>query len=334
METNTTNQHAQKEKLMINECYISAANSVRARQRIAPYIYETPCLPSQSIGAELGCELHFKAENFQHTGSFKLRGALSKLTTIDSTQRVVTASSGNHGIASSYAASILGHKLAVYLPVNVSKQKLERIRSFGVEVVVAGDDAGHSEVLARAAAEKDPELTYISPYNDQTIFAGQGTIGLEMLEQVPHVDNVFISLGGGGLVSGIGSVLKTFGSGVNVVGVSARNSAALHAAINHGSVIDVEHKDTLADGVAGAMDVGSLTLPIASDVIDDLIVCDEDEIARCLRSLARKEHQIVEGAAALALAGLTQNADKYKNQTNIVLLCGANFDEAKIMPLI
>ncbi|MGJ8529681.1 pyridoxal-phosphate dependent enzyme [Maritalea sp.] len=319
---------------MINECYISAANSVRARKRIAPHIYETPCLPSQGLGDELGCELHFKAENFQHTGSFKLRGALSKLTTIDVDQRVVTASSGNHGIASSYAASILGHKLSVYLPVNVSKQKLERIKSFGVEVVVEGDDAGHSEVIARAAAEADPTLTYISPYNDTDIFAGQGTIGLEMLEQVPHVDNVFISLGGGGLVSGIGSVLKAFGTEVNVVGVSAKNSAALNAAINRGEVIDVEHKDTLADGVAGAMDVGSLTLPIASNVIDELVVCDEDEIASCLRLLARKEHQIVEGAAALALAGLVQNADKYKNQTNIVLLCGANFDDAKILPLI
>lgn len=319
---------------MIDECYVSAANSVRARARISAHIYVTPCLPSKSIGNELGCMLHFKAENFQHTGSFKLRGALSKLSTLSANQKVVTASSGNHGIASSYAASILGHNLTVYLPKNVLPQKLQKIQSFGVEVIIAGDDAGHSEVIARAAAEKDDDVLYVSPYNDADIFAGQGTIGLEILEQVPQVDNVFISLGGGGLVSGIGSVLKTFGDGINIIGVSAKNSAALDAAIRNGKVIDVDHLDTLADGVAGAMDVGSITLPIALDVIDDLIVCDEDEISASLKMLARKEYQIVEGAAALALAGLVQQAENYRGQNNVVLLCGANFDENKIIPLI
>jgi len=319
---------------MLEEVYVSAANSVRARTRIAPHIYQTPCLPSKSIGQQLGCNLHFKAENFQLTGSFKLRGALSKLSTLGLDQRVVTASSGNHGIASSYAASILGHKLTVYLPTNVSPQKLEKIRSYGVEIVQEGDNSGHSEVIAREAAAQDGNLIYVSPYNDADIFAGQGTIGLEILEQVPNVDNVFISLGGGGLVSGIGSVLKAFGEGINVIGVSAKNSAALDAAIRNGKVIDVDHFDTLADGVAGAMDEGSLTLPIASAIIDDLIICDENEISASLKMLARQEQQIVEGAAALALAGLVQQSEKYCGQNNVVLLCGANFDENRILPLI
>jgi len=319
---------------MIDECYVSAANSVRARNRISPHIYVTPCLPSKTLGAELDCNLHFKAENFQHTGSFKLRGALSKLTTLSTDQKVVTASSGNHGIASSYAASILGHNLAVYLPENVSVEKMEKIKSFGVDIVQAGENSGLSEVIAREAAAQDDSLLYVSPYNDSDIFAGQGTIGLEILEQVPDVDNVFISLGGGGLVSGIGSVLKAFGKDINVVGVSAQMSAALDAAIRAGKVVDVEHSDTLADGVAGAMDEGSLTLPIAADVIDDLIVCNEVEIIESIKLLAHKEHQIVEGAAALALAGLVQQAEKYKGQNNIVLLCGSNYDDKVILPLI
>jgi len=312
----------------------SAAASMRSRKRIAEHIYMTPCLPAKSLGAQLSCDLHFKAENFQKTGSFKLRGALSKLSTLPSDCRVVTASSGNHGIAASLAASLLGHNLTVYLPKGVSPAKLDKIKSFGVDVILDGDDSGHSEVIARAAATADDNLTYVSPYNDPEIIAGQGTIGLEILEQVPAVDNVFISLGGGGLVSGIGSVLKAFGKDVNVIGVSAQNSAALDAAIKHGSVIEVPHLDTLADGVAGAMDENSLTLPIAKAVINDLIVCTEEEIAASLKLLARKEHQIVEGAAALALAGLVKCADKYRDQTNIVLLCGANFDEQKILPLI
>lgn len=312
----------------------SAAASVRARRRIADHIYLTPCLAAKSLSEELGSDLHFKAENFQKTGSFKLRGALSKLTTLPTDQRVVTASSGNHGIASSFAASVLGHSLTVYLPEGVSPAKLDKIKSFGVDVVLKGSDSGQSEVIARAAAAADENLTYVSPYNDYEIMAGQGTIGLEILEQVPEVDNVFISLGGGGLVSGIGSVLKAFGKDINVIGVSAQNSAALDAAIKNGSVVDVPHLDTLADGVAGAMDEDSLTLPIASAVIDELVVCNEAEIASALKLLARKEHQIVEGAAALALAGLVKNAEKYRGQTNIVLLCGANFDEQKILPLI
>jgi len=312
----------------------SAAQSVKARRRILPYLYETPTLPSKSIGADLGCNLSFKAEHFQHTGSFKLRGALSKLTLLDKTQRVVTASSGNHGIASSYAASLLGHDLTIYLPKNVLPKKLEKIQSYGVNVVLDGDDAGISEVIARAAAEQNDDLQYVSPYNDKDIFAGQGTIGLELLEQAPKIDNIFISLGGGGLVSGIGSVLKSFGDNVNVVGVSAHNSAALDAAIKAGSVVDVEHLDTLADGVAGAMDVGSLTLPIATEVIDDLIMCSEEEIVHSLRLLAHQEHLLVEGAAALALAGLVQQQEKYKGQNNVVLLCGANYDQNQILPLL
>lgn len=310
-----------------------AAGAVQARQRISNIIFQTPLLPSQTIGKEAGCNLAFKAENFQRTGSFKIRGAASKMTSLAVDQPVITASSGNHGIGAAMAASLIGQKLTVVLPEIVTPAKLARIRSYGIEVVLHGTETGLAELHAQnMAAERG--LVYVSPYNDPEIIAGQGTIALELLEQMPEVDNVFVAMGGGGLISGIGSVLKSFRPSARIYGVSARNSGALAAAIAAGQVVDVDHQDTLADAVAGGIDADTITLPLARAVIDDVLVCDEAEIERALRLLAWKERQLVEGAAALALAGLLKVAQRVQNQNNVVLLCGGNFDRERILPLL
>jgi threonine dehydratase len=311
----------------------TAASAHAAHARIKGLIYETPLLPSRSIGARLGVDLHFKAENFQHTGSFKLRGATNKLSLIGQGAQAITASSGNHGIACSHAAQRTGAKLTVVLPETVSPAKLARIRSYGTETIIHGADSGLAEAHAqKLSAERG--IPYISPYNDADIIAGQGTAGVEMLAQHPRLDAVFISLGGGGLVSGIGSVLKAANPATKVYGVSATASAALAAAIRTGAVHDVPHLDTLADGCAGGMDDGAITLPIATAVIDQLIDCSEAEITTALRAMAHEEHQIVEGAAALALAGFMQVAGALRGKSVAIVICGANYDPAKIMPLI
>ena len=310
----------------------SAARSVRARQRIGELIYQTPLLPAQVLGNRAGCDLRFKAENFQLTGSFKMRGAASKMTALEPGQKLITASSGNHGIASSRAASLTGQNLTVVLPETVARTKLEKIQSFGVEVILHGAESGMAEMHAQELASTG-DYEYVSPYNDADVIAGQGTIGLELLEQVDQIDNVFISMGGGGLISGIGSVLKSFGGNTRVIGVSALNSAALAASMQAGRIVETEHLDTLADGVAGGVDEDSLTLPLALDIVDRVVTCDEAEIAAALRSLARDENMLVEGAAALALAGFQQVSEGVRGQTNVVLLCGANFDWARISPL-
>lgn len=311
----------------------SAARSVRARQRIKGLIHETPVLPAQVLGQQTGCDLYFKAENFQLTGSFKMRGAASKMTALEPGRKLITASSGNHGIASSRAASLAGQDLTVVLPETVAQAKLEKIRGFGVEVILHGTESGLAERHAQALARSDG-YSYVSPYNDLEVIAGQGTIGLELLEQLDRVDNVFISMGGGGLISGIGSVLKSFGRGTRVIGVSARNSAALAASIEAGRIVETEHFDTLADGVAGGVDEDSVTLPLSMDVIDHVVTCSEDEIAAAFRRLAMDEKMLVEGAAALALAGFLQMSDQLRGQTSVVLLCGANFDWARLSALI
>jgi threonine dehydratase len=273
--------------------------------------------------------LFFKTENFQHTGSFKLRGAMSKLTSLASDMPVITASSGNHGIACSHAAMTTGHKLTVVLPENVAKLKLEKIQSYGTKTILNPGDSGMAEQKAQDLAAHG-NYVYVSPYNDPLVMSGQGTIGLELLEQLPDIDNVFISMGGGGLISGIGSAIKVASPDTKIIGVSAINSAALAASIRAGKVVETEHLDTLADGCAGGVDKDSITLSIASEVVDKMVDCSEAEIERALRFIAWKENMIVEGAAGLALAGYLADEAEFEGEINVVLLCGANFDQAKI----
>lgn len=305
-----------------------AADAQAARRRIGDRIITTPCLASRKTDG-----LWFKTENFQQTGSFKLRGAMSKLTTLDTGTEVITASSGNHGIACSHAAMTTGHQLTVVLPKTVAAAKLEKIKSYGTRVVLHGDDPGQAEQHARQLAA-DSGCVYVSPYNDAVVMAGQGTIGLELLEQMPVIDNLFISLGGGGLVSGVGSVIKAVSPQTRIIGVSAINTAALEASIKAGKVVETEHLDTLADGCSGGVDDDALTLPIATEVIDELVHCSEEAIAEALYQLAWQEKMLVEGAAALAYAACLAGSADYANQANVVLLCGANFDTAVVQSIV
>jgi len=309
-----------------------AAASVQARRRIAQWLPPTPCLPSKRV-FEDGTGLFFKAENFQRTGSFKFRGALSKLTSLPVDQPVITASSGNHGIALSTAAQITGHQLAVVLPETVAKDKLNKIKALGVEVILHSNDSGLAERHARVVAEERGH-TYVSPYNDAQIIAGQGTLALELLEQLPQIDNVFVSLGGGGLISGIGSVLKAFSPRTRMIGVSAINSAALDASVKAGKTVDVVHSETLADGCAGGIDEGTITLPLVSEVVDEFITCTEDQIAEGMRRIAWDEKMLVEGSAGLALAPWLEDQPRFAGQTSVIVLCGANFDQATVAPVL
>lgn len=306
----------------------TAAAAVRAHRRIRDHIYRTPLLPARSRD-----DLHFKAENFQKTGSFKLRGATAKMTALDGDQGLITASSGNHGIASAMAAASVGRNLTVVLPETVARAKLERIEAFGVDIVLHGDEAGAAEAHAQHLAASRG-LLYVSPYNDADVIAGQGTAGLELLDQCDRIDNLFVAMGGGGLISGVGAVMKAFSPATQIIGVAAENSAALAASMRAGRVVEIEHLPTLADGVAGGVDAGSLTLPLAMAVVDGIVTCTEDEIAVALRRSAIGENMLVEGAAALALAGFLQMADALRGQVNVVLLCGANYDRDRILPLV
>ena len=308
----------------------SAAASVRARRRISSHIYETPLLPARSTR---GGTLRFKAENFQLTGSFKIRGAASVMTSGQSNERLITASSGNHGIGAAHAAQVLGRHLTVVLPQTVVPEKLAKIRAYGVDVVLHGAETGLAEQHAQYLS-KTTGVRYISPYNDSDVIAGQGTIGLELLEQGPPIDNLFIAMGGGGLISGIGAVMKAFSPSTRIIGAAAQNSQALAKSIEAGHVVDCEHLETLADAVAGGIDDNTLTLPLATVVTDEIVTCSEDEILQALRIIAQEENMMVEGAAALAMAAYLKMSDSYIGKNNVVLLCGGNFDGLRLRELV
>lgn len=302
-----------------------AASAVQARSRIHGHIYQTPLIPSRVQGKSNGAKVLLKAENFQFTGSFKLRGAMSKLSGNFASGRLITASSGNHGIGAAYAAHALGKDLTVVLPENVVPTKLKKIESYGANVILHGSETGLAEKHAQQLAAAGT-YTYISPYNDPDIIAGQGTIGLEFLEQCEKVDNIFISMGGGGLISGIGAVMKKFSPHTKIYGVAATSSQALAESMAAGRVVEVEHQDTLADAVAGGLELDSITLPLAISVVDHVVKCNEEEIRAAMKAIAFEENMLVEGSAALALAGFNKLLPHMAEETSIIVLCGANFD--------
>ncbi|THX74594.1 hypothetical protein D6C85_08802 [Aureobasidium pullulans] len=313
-----------------------AASSVQARQRIRNHIYQTPLIPARSTGKSTNATVLFKAENFQLTGSFKLRGAMAKMSASSSASkggRLITASSGNHGIGTAFAARSLDKDLTVVLPESVVPSKLEKIKASGVDVILHGAETGLAEQHAQHLASTG-QYTYISPYNDFDVISGQGTIALELLEQCDKVDNIFISMGGGGLVSGIGSVLKASSPHTKIWGISASNSMALATSIHAGKVVETEHLETLADAVAGGIDEDTITLSLATSVIDEFVECDEDAIVHALKALALEENMIVEGAAALALAGFEKVKQRVIGQTSVILLCGANYNQELILKAI
>ena len=311
----------------------TAARSVQARARIRDHVYQTPLIPARKAGVATDARVLFKAENFQLTGSFKIRGAMSKISAQPKGGKLITASSGNHGIGAAHASRALSQNLTVVLPETVVPAKLEKIRSYGVEVILHGNETGLAEQHAqRLATTKGYE--YVSPYNDGLIVAGQGTIGLELLEQHEQIDNVFISMGGGGLISGVASVLKAFSPRTRVFGIAATNSKALADSMVAGRILKTEHLDTLADAVSGGVDEDSITLGLAMAAVDELVECGESEIATALRTIAFEENMIVEGSAALALAGFDKVADRLAGQTSVVLLCGANYDRKTVFDVI
>lgn len=246
-------------------------------------------------------QLHLKLETLQPTGSFKVRGALYALSTVEPGRAVVTASAGNAGLGLAWAAGELGRSVTVVVPGNASPAKVEALRRFPVELVEIGtsyDDA-EAEALRRAGEG----AYYLSPYNDTAVIAGQGTIGVELAEQLPGPFTVVCGVGGGGLAGGLALWASTRDD-VQVVGVEAAVSTAVSAAVAAGRVVDVEVGPTLADGMAGGIEVGSATVPVVRDGVSSLVTVSEDEIRAAIRYLLRRHGLLAEGAGAVGVAAV------------------------------
>jgi len=298
----------------------------QAHEALRPGVPVSPLELSGSLSRTLGCSVLLKNEHLQPTGSFKIRGASNKIRILGEEARrqgVTTASSGNHGQAVALAGSKTGVPVTVYVAATASPTKMAAIRALGAELVVVNGPPIEAELLARRHAQEQGKV-YISPYNDLDVIAGQGTMGMEMIEQAPDLDAVFISVGGGGLISGVGTALANLSPRTKVVGVWPENSPCMLRAMEAGKIIDVEEQDTLSDGTAGAVEPGSVTFPICCEVIAETVTVTEAEIARAMRMIADAEHWIVEGSAGVALAGLVKRADAFRGQKVAVVLCGRN----------
>ncbi len=302
-----------------------AAEVHRAAARIYDVVRETPLDLLVGFSDEQ-CEVYGKLENLQHTGSFKLRGAVNKLMSLDAEQRhtgCVTASTGNHGAAMAYAFSKLGLRGMVFVPEAAAKTKVEAIRRYGGDLKFHGVDGAQTERFAREFAEANGML-YVSPYNDPQIIGGQGTVGLEMHRQRPNLDAVFVAVGGGGLMSGIAGFLKSVNPDIQIYGCQPANSAVMAHSIEAGHVIDEESLPTLSDGTAGGMDLDSITFEPCRDFVDEWILVDEQEIAAAMRKFMQSQHQLLEGSAGVALAAVDRVRDALQGKRVATVICGAN----------
>ena len=240
---------------------------------------------------------------------------------------VVTASTGNHGAACSLAMSTLQIKGKIVVPENVHKNKVENILNLGGEVEYYGDDCIDAEERAQEIS-KTTGATYISPYNDEAIVCGQGTMGLEIWEDLKGVDAVFISVGGGGLISGVGGYLKSMNESIQVYGVSPKNSCVMYESLKAGKQLDLPSEPTLSDGTAGGVEFGSMTFEMCKEIIDDFSIVSEGEIAKGIQIGVEKHHQLIEGAAGTAIAGFMKQKDKFKDKTVVLVMCGGNISGA------
>ncbi|PZE64846.1 threonine ammonia-lyase [Curtobacterium sp. MCBD17_021] len=301
-----------------------------ARETIAGVARVTPMETSKFLEGLLGSPVHLKCENLQRTGAYKVRGAYNRLSTLSPEQReagVVAASAGNHAQGVAFAARELGIPATIFTPVGVALPKLQATRRYGADVVLRG----HSVEEALSAAKDFAARTgavFIPPFDHPAVIAGQGTLGLEMLDQVPDVDTVVVPIGGGGVISGIAIAVKgmaeRLGRDIRVIGVQAENAAAYPSSIEAGEPVTITTTPTIADGIAVARP-GDMNFPIIRDLVDDIVTVSDDDVARALLVLLERAKLVVEAAGAVGVAAIMSGAVHDTGRT-VVLLSGGNID--------
>jgi threonine dehydratase len=304
-----------------------------ARARIAPIARRTPLVSSQALSELTGSEVTLKLECLQETGSFKPRGATNKLLSLDSgaQQRgVITVSSGNHGRALAYVARRLGLRAVVCLPDTVPANKRDAIQKLGAELVIQGSTYDEAVKEAYSLLEKEG-LEMIHPYDDPVVIAGQGTIGLELLDDFPDLDTVVIPLSGGGLLGGIAFVLKSADPGIHVVGVMMERGPAMVESLRAGQLVDIVEEPTLADALAGGIIPNIYTFELVQKTIDETVLVSEEEIAAAMAFALQHHHLVVEGAGAVGIAALRAGKLKHLGKRVAVVISGANVDMAILL---
>jgi len=308
-----------------------------ARQRIAGLARRTSLIRSAGLSERAGAEVYLKLESLQETGSFKIRGAANKLLSLAADERargVVAVSSGNHGRAVAYVAHRLDVRAVICVSERVPAGKVEAIRRLGAEVVVRGASYDEAEAHSlRIQAEQG--LTRVDPFDDPAVIAGQGTVGLELLEDLPQVDTVVVPLSGGGLISGIAVALKAVSPAIRVIGVSMDRAPVMVRSLRAGRPLELPEENTLADALAGGIGLDNrYTFRLVQRYVDETLLVSEDEIAGAMVFALEQERLVVEGGGAVALAALLYGKVKEPGRTIAVVLSGANVDLPLLSQLI
>ena len=299
-------------------------------RRIAPHVCRTECRSAPALSDKVGAEVHLKLENLQDSGSFKLRGVINKvlsLTEEDSQKLLVAASTGNHGAAFAHALQLFGLRGKLFMPKTSAAVKVENVRSTGVPFELVGEDCIEAEAHAAAFARSGGHV-WISPYNDLDVVHGQGTVAVELMEQLEGVDTVLAPVGGGGLMSGIAAYLNAVDPSIEVIGCQPLNSCVMYESIKAGEILDIESLPTISDGTAGGIESGSITFDLCRRHVDDFILLEEAEIIAAMRFLHEMEGVTLEGAAALSSAAALKERRRFAGRRIALIVSGGRVDEA------
>jgi threonine dehydratase len=297
----------------------------RAARHLRDHLHATPLQSSPAFSEQTGARVYLKLESVQPVRSFKVRGALNKLMRMAPERRVagvITASAGNHGMGVAYAAGEFGVPATVYVPTTANPYKVESIKRLGARVVAAGQS--YSEAYDGAVAEqKETGATFVHAYEDPDVVAGQGTIALELLEDLEELDTVIVPIGGGGLIGGIALYLKARRPSIRVIGVEPAGADAMKRSLDEGRIVTLEHVTTIADGLAASAP-GRLTLDLAQRYVDEVVIVSDEEMVESIRLLFALEHLLAEPAGAAALAALLHHHTTRRNERVVVIVSGAN----------
>jgi threonine dehydratase len=294
----------------------------RVRARIQPYVRFTPIVPSELPNVFL------KLENLQHTHAFKVRGAFARILELAAAgdkRTALTVSAGNHGLGIARAASTFNLPCTVVVPATAPNAKIEAIRAYGVHLRLEGSNYDEAEAWTLRLAENTKDYAFVSPYNDALVILGQGSLAFEILEQLPGVATIVVPIGGGGLAAGIAAAVKQLRPSVKVVGVQTEASAAIYHSLRAGHMVTVPDLPSIADGIAGNIDLGTITFPIIQKYVDNVVLVSEEEIRAAMTHLLDREKLVVEGAAAAALAAIASGKVSAAAPT-VAIITGGNVD--------
>lgn len=309
----------------------------RARRRIAPLASKTPLLESPAISSTVGASVFLKPELLQQTGSFKIRGAANKILSLSPAERelgVITASTGNHGRAVAYVANRLGVQATVCLSEAVPENKVAALRNLGAHVVIHGHSQDDAFRRAQELRQKQG-LVFVPPFDDGLIIAGQGTIGLELVEDLPDVETVLVPVSGGGLISGIAKALKSASPEIKIIGVSMERSPVMYHSLMAGKPLEMEEEETLADSLRGGIGLDNCyTFSMLQKYVDEIVLVSEEQIAAAMSLVFYEHHFVLEGAGAVGIAALLSEKVRISRKKIVVVLSGGNVDLPAFLQII